>query len=150
MVRIPPKRGPNFGRPKFRDGSRKNSFFTLNQKTTIFCPGQKLQKIFLRKLLFCQRSSWTSGTRLGNFGKFFTYNFPSKSIENIWWLFGLFLKISLLSNNCFGYFLSNFGKHLAYFLFLHLVTLNSRPQIRKSFCEFFGVSLWWWWFIIKF
>ena len=47
-----------------------------------------------------------------------------KSSQNVQWIFGLKLKTSLLGKNCCSYILANFWKHLGYFLFQHLVTVE--------------------------
>lgn len=50
-------------------------------------------------------------------------NFSYKSYPNICWFYKLIRKTQILSQFCFGYFLSNLWDNLSYILFQHLVAL---------------------------
>ena len=67
--------------------------------------------------------SYTQCDQIGWFWKFLGDKLCFISSPNVWWLFGLFWKHHFLSKNSRGYFLANFWKDWATFLFQHLVTL---------------------------
>ena len=64
------------------------------------------------------------------FGRFLKVDkLSNKSSPFVWSQFGPFLKASLLTLNCFGWFLGKFCKNLGFFLCQHLVILVSTNPI---------------------
>ena len=75
----------------------------------------------------------SSMIRLGDFWMFSVANFLTKVAQILDDFWGFFRKTSILSKNCWGYFLVNFWMYLVNFLFQHLVTLKLRYLNSKPF-----------------
>ena len=74
-----------------------------------------------------------SVTRLGDFYKFLATNCLTKVAQMCWWLFGLFLIMSLFSKKCVATFWAIFGGKLDNFLFFHLVTLHGALYLVEGY-----------------